>query len=230
MEQPHAVTRTLIHHRHPGKRPRGQEASPKAKDERPTDARQRITAPTPESSRPLPREGHAGKLGGLTGAPFRIPMPSADALEASIFYRRPHPAAGSANSAVSSPSPPSGSAASLRAFYASAPPCRSPTRRRFFHAGQRRAGLASAPAIVRKIGSSRSAAGGEARSLSVVPSARVPQMTMNRDRIRDVAARLKLKLPTSSYRYAKRWRRCGRCVARKTCGIPRSFTIAPYGV
>jgi len=42
----------------------------------------------------------------------------------------------------------------------------------------------------------------EARGFTVVPSARATQLTMNRDRIRDVAA-LQLGLTTSRYRYAE---------------------------
>jgi phosphoribosylglycinamide formyltransferase 2 len=42
----------------------------------------------------------------------------------------------------------------------------------------------------------------EDRGLNVVPSARAAMMTMNRDRIRDVAAN-ELKLPTSKFRYAE---------------------------
>lgn len=42
----------------------------------------------------------------------------------------------------------------------------------------------------------------EAEGVTVVPSARATQLTMNRDRIRDVAA-LELKLSTSRYRYAE---------------------------
>src|SRR5688572_17773113 len=42
----------------------------------------------------------------------------------------------------------------------------------------------------------------EARGINVVPSARATLMTMNRDRIREVAAK-ELGLPTSKYRYAE---------------------------
>src|SRR5690606_16911580 len=42
----------------------------------------------------------------------------------------------------------------------------------------------------------------EAEGFHVVPSARAAQLTMNRDRIRDVAAE-KLRLATSRYRYAE---------------------------